>query len=69
MSGPHTIHNLDWLQVILLLLESGGLQIDTRPNYDMGKTRNMYDGESTQMEIDIDTSGELLWIFVSRGEQ
>ena len=24
------------------VLESGGLQVDTRPTYDMGKTRNMY---------------------------
>ena len=53
-----------------LLLESGGLQVDMRPTYDMGRRLEirMY-GESTHMEIDIDTSGELSWIFVSWGEQ
>ena len=52
------------------VLESGGLQVDTRPTYDMGERLEicMY-GESTHTGIDIDTSIELSWIFVSRREQ
>ena len=50
------------------VLESSGLQVDTRPTYDTRRTRNMYVGESTHTGIYIDNSGELSWIFVSRRE-
>jgi hypothetical protein len=48
------------------LLESGGLQVDTRPTYITRETKDicMY-GESTYTGIDIDTSVEVHWIFVS----